>query len=225
MMGSIFSDKASLILRAMLGSPHKAWVVRDFVQKLALGRGWAAEVLSVLRQKGYVQGECRGRAASSTLRNAEELVQSWTRYYTFDLNHYSAYYSPDSNVLPRLKQFFKKYPGKETYALTLHAGANLITNFVRDSNIYLYLNPDHFEKISLDLRQALDLKELKSGGNVYLVYPHYKSSTFFGLQKIRGYWVVSNLQLYLDLYHFPQRGREHADYLLRRLREEGRGLA
>jgi hypothetical protein len=72
---------------------------------------------------------------------------------------------------------------------------------------------------------ALDLKELRNGGNVHLIYPYYKRSVFHGARKIKGYNVVSNLQLYLDLFHFPARGREHADYLLKILKEKGEHLA
>jgi len=47
---------------------------------------------------------------------------------------------------------------------------------------------------------------------------------FFHSQKIKKYRIVSNLQLYLDLYHFQPRGREHADYLKNSLEEEGINL-
>lgn len=224
-MKSIFSDKASLVLRQMLRYPHREWVVRDFEKELGVGRGWAGKVLALLREKGYLKGEARGRAAFAVLRNAEELIQEWTRDYDFALNKTHAYYTPDANLLTKIKQFFNRKAKEKAYALTLHTGANLITNFVRIPNIYLYLDPVDFKKVSLDLRQALDLKELKNGGNIYLIEPYYKKSVFFGLQKIKGHTMVSSLQLYLDLYHFPERGREHAEYLERRLKEKGDQLA
>jgi hypothetical protein len=90
---------------------------------------------------------------------------------------------------------------------------------------YCYLPAENFKNASLDLRQALDLKELKKGGNFYIIKPYYKKTAFFNTQKIKGYNVVSNLQLYLDLYHFPQRGRDHAEYLLKTLKEEGKSIA
>ena len=223
-MKPIFSDKATLLLREMLRNPGREWVVRDFERELGVGRGWAAKVLALLREKGYLKGEARGRAAFAVLRNAEELVQEWTRYYDFALNRTHAYYTADANILPKIKRFFTQSQ-KNAYALTLHTGANLITNFVRTPNVYLYLSADNFKKMSLDLRQTLDLKELKQGGNVYLIEPYYKKSVFFGLQKLKGYPVVSNLQLYLDLYHFSERGREHAEYLMRVLNEKGESIA
>jgi len=54
---------------------------------------------------------------------------------------------------------------------------------------------------------------LVRGGNIHLIHPFYKSSVFFNTQKIKDYTVVSNLQLYLDLYNFQPRGREQAEHL------------
>lgn len=224
-MKLIFSDKASLVLREMLRYPGREWVARDFEKELGVGRSWAAKVLSLLRTKGYLKGEARGRAASAILRNREELIGEWLRDYEFALNKTHLYYASDAVVLPRIKEFFNGRAKGRAYALTLHTGANLITNFVRTSVIYLYLHPVDFKKVSLELRQALDLKELKKGGNVCLIEPYYRKSSFFGLRKIKGYPVVSNLQLYLDLYHLPERGREHAEYLERILKEKGELLA
>lgn len=218
---SAFSDGASLVLRAMLADPHRAWVVRDFVAKLGVSRGWAADILSLLRRRGYLRGKNRGRDASSTLRNAEELMREWVKHYDVEWNETHLYYSPDPVILPKIKDLFKNWGLEKSYGLTLHSGANLITNFIRDANAYLYLETDKFDELSLELRKALDLKELKTGGNIYLMAPAYKKSAFFGLRKIKGFSVVSNLQLFLDLYRFPQRGQEHAEYLLRRLKEEG----
>lgn len=220
-MIDIFSDKASLVLRQMLNSPIRPWVVRDFVRGLGVGRGWAAKVLGQLRRKGYIQGASRGRNASSLLRYPEDLIREWTDYYEFEQNRYFVYYTSDANILPKIKQFFHQTKLQTAYALTLHTGANFMTRHVSLSTVYLYLDPKRFEKLSSGLRKNLDLKELKQGGNIYFIDPYYRSSFFFGLQKIKGYNIVSNLQLYLDLYHFPQRGREHADYLERILKEKG----
>lgn len=221
---SIFNDKGSLILRKMLRDPGRSWVVRDFVRELGLGQGWVSVVLSELRRKGYLRGAARGRKASSSLQNKDELIQEWTRHYTFEQNRSFSYYFSEKTVLPNIRSFFKQAKFMGSYAFTLHTGANLITQYVRQENVYLYLDPIHFEEISLELRKFLDLKELKQGGNIHFIYPYYKNSVFFGVQKINGYRVVSNLQLYLDLYHFLQRGREHAEYLQSILKEKSRHL-
>jgi len=106
--------------------------------------------------------------------------------------------------------------------ILLLTGANFITSFVRTEEIFIYMNLKSREKDILDIRQKLGLKELVSGRNIHLIHPFYKNSVFFNTQKIKGYTVVSNLQLYLDLYNFQSRGREQAEYLRNSLEEKGR---
>ena len=220
-MVSIFSDKATIIIRTMLSAPKKKWVVRDFEKEFNISCGRTATVLGVLRKKGFVTGTRAGRLAYSMLINKKELIAEWSKFYNFDLNTTHLYYSPKKEVLEKLREYFTKRRLSDKYALTLHTGANLITNYVNIDSVYCYLDSENFREISLDLRQGLDLKELKTGGNIFLIKPYYKKSVFLNRQKIKGYSIVSNLQLYLDLYNFPQRGREHAEYLLRILREKG----
>ena len=46
--------------------------------------------------------------------------------------------------------------------------------------------------------------------------PYYRVSAFFDCQEAAGLPVVSDLQLYLDLYDHPLRGREQAEQILER---------
>jgi hypothetical protein len=223
-MRTIFSDKATVVIRAMLAQPDKKWVVRDYESEFGVGRARAAAVLSILRKKGFVGGISSGRLAHSVLQNRKSLLDEWLKFYSFELNKAYLYYSPHEDILSRLKDYFEAKKNSFGYALALHTGANLITNYVHTQAVYCYLRSEKFSQVSLDLRQALDLKELKNGGNFYLIKPYYKNGVFFNNQNIKGYNVVSDLQLYLDLYNFPQRGREHAQYLLKTLKEEGKSF-
>lgn len=223
-MKILLSDKAAIIIRAMLSQPDRKWVARDFEKEFGVGRARAATVLSALRAKGFVGGIRSGRLAHSVLQNKEELLEEWLKVYKFELNETHLYYSARENVLSCLKEYFASKNQPKKYALTLHTGANFITHYVNTPMMYCYLPTEDFKNTSLDLRQALDLKELKKGGNFYLIKPYYKSAVFFNTQTMKGYNVVSDLQLYLDLYNFPQRGRDHAEYLLKTLKEEGKIL-
>ncbi len=223
-MRILFSDKAAIIIKAMLSQPEKKWVARDFEKEFNVGRARAAAILSILRKKGFVGGIRSGRLAHSVLQNKKDLLNEWLKFYSFELNKAHLYYSPHGDVLPRLKNFFEAKKLPNGYALTLHTGANLITNYVNTPAVYCYLRSERFNEVSLDLRQTLDLKELRKGGNFYLIRPYYKNGVFLNNQIIKGYNVVSYLQLYLDLYNFPQRGKDHAQYLLKTLKEEGKSF-
>lgn len=220
-MRNIFADKATLVLRKMLFCPEKKWVTRDFIGPEGLSIGMAQGVLEAMAISGYIEWSKRGPASYALLTNREKLITDWLAAYKFELNEVDTYYSPDQNILSKLKNYLKN----EQYGLTLHSGANLITSFVITEHIYLYFKSQNRNKDILDLRQKLDLKELVRGGNIHIIRPYYGNSVFFNKQTIKSYKVVSDLQLYLDLYNFPQRGREHAQYLLKILKEEGKGFA
>ena len=149
------------------------------------------------------------------------MIKEWLHFYKFDLNGSHLYYSEHDDTIKKMKNCLQSRGWQDKYAFTLHTGANLITSYVRTPTIYCYLDSDIFDEMSLEIRQALDIKELKMGGNIYFIKPYYKKSVFFDKRVIRGLPVVSNLQLYLDLFHFPQRGQQHAEFLLKILKEKG----
>ena len=219
-MKNVFSDKATLIPRKMLQNQKGNWVVRDFTGPQGVSLGMAQSVLEAMAKKGYVERVKKGPDSYTVLTNKDMLIADWLKEYEFELNTIDSYYSPDKKVLERIKDVLKQ----EQYALTLHTGANLLTSFVRTDETYLYLNLADWDREILDLRQKLELKELVRGGNFHIIRPYYKNSVFFNRQKIKGFSVVSNLQLYLDLYHFQPRGREHAGYLMKLLEERGKSL-
>lgn len=217
---NIFADKATFILRKMLSDPEKKWVTRDFTGDSGVSLGMAQGTLEAMAKKGYIERVKRGPESYALLTNKDELVGDWLKEYQFELNEVDTYYSPDKNILGKLKD----YLANKQYALTLHSGANLITSFVVTDQIHIYFNPDNWKKEILDLRQQLDLKELVRGGNINIVRPYYKNSAFYGARTVKGLKVVSDLQLYLDLYGYKPRGREHAEYLKKALEEKGKNL-
>lgn len=219
-MRNIFTDKATFILRKMLSNSDKKWVTRDFTGEDGVSIGMAQGVLETMAKRGYIERVKRGPDSYTLLTNKQDLVNNWVKAYRFELNEVDTYYSPDKNILAKLKDYLQTKP----YAITLHSGANLTTSFVMTDHVHLYFKPQSWKKDILDLRQRLDLKELVRGGNIHIIRPHYKTSIFYNAQEIKGYKVVSNLQLYLDLYSFKPRGQEHAEYLKKILEEKGKSL-
>lgn len=219
-MKNVFSDKATIVARRMLRDPAKEWVVRDFTGPCGLSLGMAQSVLEAMAKRGYVERVKKGPDSYTILTNKSMLIADWLKEYRFELNAIDSYYSPDKKILNKIKN----YLDEEQYALTLHTGGNLITSFVKTEEIFVYLRLANWDRDILDLRQKFELKELVRGGNFHIIRPYYKTSVFFNRQKIKGFAVVSNLQLYLDLFNFQPRGREHAEYLKNLLEENGRSL-
>jgi len=217
---NIFADKATLILRKMLKDPNRKWVVRDFNGPEGVSLGLAQQVLEIMAQKGYAERIKKGPDSHTVLTYPDKLIKEWVDFYKFELNTVKTYYTHDKNILERIKPALNN----RLYALTLHTGANLLTSYVKTDHIYVYLQTDNWDKDILSIRQKMDLKELVSGGNIHFIKPFYKTSFLANSQKIEGYSVVSNLQLFLDLYYFQPRGREQAEFLKEKLKQEGKDL-
>ncbi|MBN1410889.1 MAG: hypothetical protein JW969_08590 [Spirochaetales bacterium] len=204
----------------MLHKPDRSWVLRDFTVPGGVSLGLAQAVISEMEKQGYVTWVKRGVGSSLKMSAKDNILSAWVRAYDFYQNFIYTYYNPDKKFLQKLKSVLKP----EQYALTVHSGANLLTSYVRSDDIHLYLNENLWDKELLKLRQKLELKELANGGNVHIIRSYYKSNVFLHKQMIRGFPVVANLQLYLDLYNFQPRGREHADFLKETLNERGDGV-
>ncbi|MEE9176601.1 MAG: type IV toxin-antitoxin system AbiEi family antitoxin [Thermodesulfobacteriota bacterium] len=218
---SLFRDKSTLILREMLDTPDREWKVRDFVKKCRISIGLISRTLSFLDKLGFVERVNRGRIGYTRLIKKKELLELWIKNYDFSLNKVQSFYSPDEKILEKVRNFFREKDLDEFYALTLHTGANFITSYMFTEDIHIYLNHQSFDKIISEMQDRVLLKQLVRGGNVNFVYPYYRNSVFHNVRKITKYRVVSNLQLYLDLYNFAPRGREHGEYLRNVLERKG----
>ncbi|MDA8325392.1 MAG: type IV toxin-antitoxin system AbiEi family antitoxin [Nitrospiraceae bacterium] len=220
-MKNAFSDKASIIARQMLADPGRKWVLRDFGGSSGLSLGMAQGVLAALQDMGCLERVKKGPYSYARLVDAELLVSEWVKAYKFSMNAVYTYYTPHGDFLKRLKAAVPA----DKYALTLHSGANLETGFVKIDDSYIYLCLENWQQELPRLRERLELKKLAQGGNVHLVRPFYKSVIFSAHREVKGFSVVSDLQLYLDLYNFQPRGREHAQYLKETLLRKGEQLA
>jgi len=115
---------------------------------------------------------------------------------------------------------------KTAYALTLYSASRLVSPYVKDGREFIYVDVAHRE-IAAFLKEAqiqLNLYKLVHGGNICFAIPFYRSSVFKDARKIKGYSVVSNLQLYLDLMTFPPTGEEEADHLLSDFKKKGQSF-
>jgi len=197
----LFTTKSTWIMRKMLAEPKRTWTTQDLADAANVSLGMVYKATEKLMAEGYMD---KARGAIS-LQNPGELLDAWREIYHYKDQEATGYYSPietREDLYKRLRRL-----SGSSYALTLGAGASLAAPFVRSTDTHLYIDTD-FE----ELRKALDLTPVEFGGNVYIVVPSDKG-VLFDTQTINMVTVVSNLQLYLDLYNYPQRGREQADFL------------
>ena len=202
-----FSDKASLILREMLRDPRQQWGIRELAEKIGLDPGYVSRMAKSLSESGYasrVSGKLK-------IRSPKEILDDWVRAYDLKRNEHHRFFilaSDVKSILRRLQEI--NIPQKCNYALSVQAGAGLVAPHAVYKEVHLYVSDD--EGIEF-FKKELDLKDADQGANLVLMRPYYKYSVFYDSRELEGLRVVSDIQLYLDLYGYPVRGREQAEHL------------
>lgn len=141
------------------------------------------------------------------LKSPGELLNVLRDLYFFEANQVVGYYSDSSpeELLKKIKSAGKK----QAYALTRMCGASLIAPYVRYQLVDFYI--EEVRELSY-WKENLKLVDVELSGNVNLIIPQ-DPKILAQSQKVQGWSVVNNIQLYLDLYKYPARGLEQAEFL------------
>lgn len=211
----LFSDKASLIVRAVVERAKERHGVRELSRQLGVSPAWTSQVLIGLVRAGYAARTNREIYISRPL----DLLEDWAESYYFsrrnDVDSFFCDAPTPQALISRIASV--NGAGERRYALTLHAGASLVAPFAKFHEVHLYVDPwEHRVETERFWMEALELEKVDRGGNLYLVWPYYKHGAFYGVREVNGVPVVSDIQLYIDLYNFPMRGREQAEHLMRK---------
>jgi len=201
---SIFSPKSSRILRVLLSSPQRRpWGVWELAKEADVSIGLASRIKERLLDLEYISGD-----KYLTLTRPIELLEEWSKNYSFRKNKTYDYFSFDDlkGVERNLSQLCKER--QIPYALTLFSGAALVAPFSRYTRGFAYVGNNISE-----VANQLGLKQVSSGPNFTMLEP-YDEGVFYGSNEINDTKVVGDIQLYLDLVSFKGRGEESADFLL-----------
>ena len=204
---SPFSDKASLILREILKYSARQWGVRELAQKIGLNPGYVSRMAGSLEDVGYVF-RIHGKLQ---IKSSKEILDDWASAYDLKKNDLRRFFCMAANVqeiLQRLRNL--RVPPAIKYALSVQAGASLIAPHAVFKEVHAYVED---QEGLVYFKKQMDLKESDQGSNFVLMLPYYKNSVFYDHHLVDGLPVVSDIQLYLDLYKYPLRGREQAEYL------------
>ncbi|MDG6970081.1 MAG: hypothetical protein JRN54_03110 [Nitrososphaerota archaeon] len=202
---TLFAPKATRVLRTLLQQPSEPTTITKLAKTCSMSPAGAYLVVDLLDKKGLVT---RGGDRSIVLAEPDRLLREWAKNWTWEKSPLSYYFSFDKTadqIMARVSETTKRL-GIE-YALTGMAGASLIAPFVRFTDVSFYLRSG-----KETLVKEMDLRPVSSGANVVILDP-YDEGVFAGVREIRGSRVVSDIQLFVDLFNYPARGQEQAEAL------------
>lgn len=207
-----FSDRGSLILRTMFaGGPEKFWSVRELADASGVSLGLVSYVTSSLARRRLVQVQAVGRTKQMRIIDRVAIIEQWTREYDWRKSTSVAFHASVGSA----ERFLRRLPDMlkgHRWALTLQAGASLVAPHATWDLIHVYVDAASADDLlAVGERRGWEAAE---GGKVVLMAPFHKKAAWHGTQRIRSLPVVSNLQLILDLWHYPVRGREQAEHLI-----------
>ena len=99
--------------------------------------------------------------------------------------------------------------------LTLRAEAHLAVRHVEHDQVHVYVNEFNYAA-ERTVRSQLHAEPVPRGGNLHILEPYYGRGVWYGARDADGIKSVSDVQLFLDLIHYPVRGPEAAANLLKK---------
>ena len=203
---NLFAPVSSRIVRAMLEEPRRAWRLTELAEATDASLGQTYKVSEKLVDEDLAQ---KSTEEGLILTDPAGLLDLWRQAYDFEeMNEVHSFHTSErdpARLMAEVKQVAEML--EERYAFTLHAGASLVAPYVRFNNVHFYTGSDPQPWVD-----ALRLHTVEFGGNVHLLRP-YDEGVFYRLRSIQGMTVIGNIQLYLDLYAYPARGQEQAEFL------------
>ncbi len=206
-----FADRASLVARTLFRHPDRSWGTRELAEAAGVSPMVVSYAVRRLAEWEALDLDRTGRTARIRLRSERRLVEVWTTHYDWRKNPHVAFAAPVGSPY-RFLQRVGSAIGKHRWALTMQAGASLLAPHATWDKVHVYVDVPsipELHSIGASARWPADPK-----GQVVLLRPWYRDSLWTEIQLRHGLPVAGTLQLILDLWHYPVRGREQAEHLL-----------
>ena len=205
---SLFSPRAARVLRVLLQGPLRPWKVAELAESARVSLGWVSAVRQQLLAREWAV------EASGGLRVAKPaaLLDAWSKGDDWEkrtrTQEYSSLLSDPVELAGALKEVS---PGEPPVFTQWFAGW-LRHPYTAPAVVSAYVT--RFPEEALIKEKLLARRVSTGGGGLRLVLPK-DDGVFCPSQNVRGFELVSDAQIYLDLLQGGLRGEEQAEELRR----------
>ena len=217
--GNIYADKSALILDWLLreGVKRQGFSLREVAKEIEVSVGLVQRVFGILVLKGLLQTEGIRTAKKFFFKKSKLLLESWLEHYSIAKKCKMRTYRSGLSEKAELFDALKKSKLSQKVALALHSAAE--AHGCKNTNLNtleLYmLDP----AVRSKLEDVLQLEPQERGYEVLLIEPYYESLLNLGVDSDKNIKICPVLLTFLDLYHFPLRGQEQAEFMAERIPE------
>ncbi|MCX6855579.1 MAG: hypothetical protein NTV80_11830 [Verrucomicrobia bacterium] len=205
----LFSLKTSRIIRAFLSSRGRAWTQEELGEHTRLSPGLISRILKTLVTYGYVLREKVAPGIKSRaiyrLQEFDLLLDAWKTNDAWRKRVEIVQYSTLTSDLNELAGTLRDALGEDRVYFTQWFAAHLRYPYTTPPLVSAYVRTRQVPEVPF-------ARKVQTGGNLWLIIPE-DEGIFFDVQQVRGFNLVSDVQIYLDLLQVGQRGPDQAEAL------------
>jgi hypothetical protein len=205
---SLFAPRATRVLRVLLQGPLRPWKVTELAGSARVSLGWASAVRQQLLAREWAADEPGGLCVTKP----GAVLEAWVKADDWEkrtrTHEYSVLVTEPVELAEKLKEALPENPPVFTqwFAGWLrhpYTTPVVVTAYVRQ-----------FPDEAIIKEKLLGRRVSAGGGRLRLVLPK-DEGVLHPAQTVRGFQLVSDVQIYLDLQRAGLRGEEQAEELRR----------
>jgi hypothetical protein len=210
-IGSVYRGRRAQVLHALLLDPFQEWHIDVLARRAEVAPSTVHQTLTFLEDQLWVEKRGSGPQAVRLLREPGKVLDAWALEHSLSRYRPHRYHRWVQRPEDLLDETAAALDGAGVdHALTLESGAQVVAPFATGESRLTLLAADS-PKID-NVMRAQGFGQVEGGENVLILTTRERSPLMFQ-QRVQGARIVSDIQLYLDLFASPRRGKEQAQHL------------
>ncbi len=210
---NVYRGSTAQVLHALLLEPDRAWHLNELAERAEVSLSTVHQVCTFLEAQLWMDKEGKGPRSVRVLRQPGALLDAWADEHSlarYETRRFHRWARAPFELLNAITGAITS--ADIEHALTLSSGAQLVAPYGTDTErIWILVPMGAVTELEATAR-ASDLQPVDDGEAVTCFITREHSPLLFRRQ-VQEMWVASDVQLYLDLWAWPQRGKEQAQHL------------
>jgi hypothetical protein len=211
-----YRGSSAQVLHSLLLEPQRPWKVTELAEEAGVSPYTSQQVLGYLEKQLWVRREGRGPHGVRYLDEPGKLLDDWAAHHSLrDYKHIRLHRLAKNLEVQR--EHLAAFLGSQDipWALTLEHGAHAVASFVtRLPGVITVIVPE--ARHWVELAKSAGYREVGDGENLHL-WLTGDQTPFLGRTLEGNLQIASPVQLYLDLFQWPRRGKEQAQHIRERI--------